>query len=78
MIRTSDDLFFVQPLPAHLAKRVRRSADTTPHLIYRLSPRRADAPGCQTKASGLAISLSGLFVLGNPWTEEKQPQYGGI
>ncbi|XP_078380427.1 A disintegrin and metalloproteinase with thrombospondin motifs 16-like [Oculina patagonica] len=52
MIRTSDDLLFVQPLPAHLAKRVRRSADTTPHLVYRLSPGKTAAPGCQTKTSG--------------------------
>jgi len=52
MIRTSSDLFFVHPLPTHLAKRVRRSADYAPHLIYRLSPGKADARGCETKISG--------------------------
>lgn len=57
MIRTSSDLFFVQPLPAHLAKRVRRSADYAPHLIYRLSPGRAEAPGCETKISGQPVTF---------------------
>lgn len=52
MVRTSRDLFFVQPLPARLAKRVRRSAHSAPHLIYRLPSGNPDAPGCQTKTSG--------------------------
>ena len=59
MIRTSSDLFLVQPLPAHLAKRVRRSADSAPHLIYRLSPGKAGAPGCETKISGQPITPNG-------------------
>ena len=57
MIRTSRDLLFVQPLPAHLAKRVRRRADSSPHLIYRLPPGNSDALGCQTKTSGRPITF---------------------
>lgn len=53
MIRTSEDTFFVQPLPAHLAKRVRRSTDRTPHLIYRASSLKLGNSSCQTSNSSV-------------------------
>lgn len=49
MIKTSGDILFVQPLPRHLAKRVRKSAITVPHLIYKLSTGKRSESDCQTK-----------------------------
>lgn len=77
MIRTSSDLFFVQPLPAHLAKRVRRSADYAPHLIYRLSPGKADARGCETKISGEPVTFWLIRILTAIPNAKKKPGLQG-
>nr|XP_058947193.1 A disintegrin and metalloproteinase with thrombospondin motifs 20-like isoform X1 [Pocillopora verrucosa] len=50
MIRTSRETLFIQPLSTHLARRVRRNAYSTPHLIYRIPTQ--EAVSCEMQSTG--------------------------
>ena len=60
MIKSSEDMLFVQPLPTHLAKRVRRSAHSTPHLIYRATKAKQVSFGGQMNKPGLYVNILAL------------------
>ncbi|XP_022802291.1 A disintegrin and metalloproteinase with thrombospondin motifs 18-like isoform X3 [Stylophora pistillata] len=50
MIRTSRETLFVQPLSLKWARRVRRNANSVPHLIYRIP--KEEAVPCEVQSTG--------------------------